>query len=239
MRPHMRVYESVCTRMYVCVYTCVSTPTFWSPVSCMLSLPHDQAPPRGSAGPCAAPGSPGDEAGGTQGPARCRNWQGPGCRAACRDSRLPDGPPALAGSSVSPGDPGAAGPRPAGPRGARLSQRALQPRPRTLLSGPLSPRAPRPPNCCCRLFAPHLRRLRRPLPPAPGEGSADVALRRASPVRPLKTLPWRRRTWDMTQKAPVGRPPTEWGCCPPLGRRCRPHPAGLGGGCEPIQELGA
>lgn len=33
-------------------------------------------------------------------------------------------------------------------------------------------------------------------------------------------------------------PPTEWGCCPPLGRRCRPRPAGLGGGCEPMQELG-
>ena len=51
----------------------------------------------------------------------------------------------------------------------------------------------------------------------------------------LSVLSSRRQT---TQKAPAGRPPTEWGCCPPLGRRYRPHPMGLGGGASPCRSWG-
>ena len=199
VRPHTRVRECVCTRVYMCVYTCVSTP-YLLVTRLSRSLLHVTRRPQRH------------------------------CRAVCSTWVPP--PP-------SPGDPGAAGPRPAGPRGACLSQCALQPRPRMLHSGSLSPRAPRLPNHAAAGFSPpHPQHLCCLLTPAPGEGSADAALRWASPVRSPKALLWQRRMWDTTQKAPAGRSPTEWGCCPPLGRRCRPRPAGLGGGCEPMQELG-
>lgn len=187
--------------MGVCVYTCVSTPhllvTRLSPslfhvttrpqrqcwAACSTCVPWRRGGPRVQA----------DEGtGGVQ-----------GCPAACGDARLPDGPRGpcrflhLPGPWVppSPGDPGAAGPRPAGLPGAVclsvLSSRG--PGSRTL--GSLSPRALRLPNRAAAGFSPpRPQRLCRLLPPSPGRRPPGAALRWAAPLRPPEALPWRRRT---------------------------------------------
>ena len=175
MRPHTCVYESMCA--HVC--KCACTPVCPLPPSGHPSLARSlfhvtRHPPEAVLGrvQCSGPLETGRGAPRVQPDAGTGKDQG--CRAVCRDSRLPDGPSGprrflhLAGPwvpPISPGDPGAAGPRPAGPRGARLPQRALQPRPRILLSGALRPRAPRLPNCAAAGFwPPHLPRLCRLLP---------------------------------------------------------------------------
>ena len=182
MRPHTRVRECVCTRVYMCVYTCVSTP-YLLVTRLSRSLLHVTRRPQRHCRAVCSTWVPWGGVGGTQGPARCRNRQGgawhpgvPGRVQRCLAPRRPPGsslvPPS--GWTLGPPAPVSRGPRCCwasacgAPRGMSVSvcsPAAAQDAALWVSESPC-PQAPKP--RCCGLFAPAPSAFMLPADPRPG-----------------------------------------------------------------------